>query len=317
MHHSSEPQHQYQLQHQHEQHQKSQLKQQLHQQGHQPYQQQQKQHQHQPGLIPSPNGSTATKKKSRLSYSINFKLAAVRHAESHGNRATARYLGINEKQIRDWRSKKSSLMNTNVNAKRLKGAGRQCSDSNKRLNKGASSGGHQTSLNNNNSNSNKKIHSASFMPIINHHLHHHAQQQSGYDFSWWSQCLPHSESTIMKEETRDDSFSSSSPSPPSLSPSNNNNNNYVTHSIRSIIEKTNVGTQRPNSRDTLYSVQPHLHFSSDNDEPTYRTICRSDDEGEQELKEKISCALALLELKKTSKKLGSFGQYHQQSVITW
>ena len=69
------------------------------------------------------------KKKSRLSYSINFKLAAVRHAEAHGNRATARYLGINEKQIRDWRSKKTCLMNTNSNAKRLKGAGRQVTDS--------------------------------------------------------------------------------------------------------------------------------------------------------------------------------------------
>jgi len=75
-------------------------------------------------LLPQPT----VKKKSRLSYSITFKLAAVRHAEAHGNRATARYLGINEKQIRDWRSKKVSLMNTNANAKRLKGAGRQVTD---------------------------------------------------------------------------------------------------------------------------------------------------------------------------------------------
>lgn len=69
-----------------------------------------------------------SKKKCRLSYSITFKLAAVRHAEINGNRATARYLGINEKQIRDWRSKKLSLMNTNCNAKRLKGAGRQMNE---------------------------------------------------------------------------------------------------------------------------------------------------------------------------------------------
>ena len=69
------------------------------------------------------------KKKCRLSYSITFKLSAVQHAEVHGNRATARYLGINEKQIRDWRSKKLNLMNTNCNAKRLKGAGRQVTDS--------------------------------------------------------------------------------------------------------------------------------------------------------------------------------------------
>ena len=75
-------------------------------------------------VLPQPT----VKKKSRLSYSITFKLAAVRHAEAHGNRATARYLGINEKQIRDWRSKKLSLMNTNANAKRLKGAGRQITD---------------------------------------------------------------------------------------------------------------------------------------------------------------------------------------------
>lgn len=68
------------------------------------------------------------KKKCRLSYSITFKLSAVRHAEMNGNRATARYLGINEKQIRDWRAKKISLMSTNCNAKRLKGAGRQASE---------------------------------------------------------------------------------------------------------------------------------------------------------------------------------------------
>ena len=72
--------------------------------------------------------ATSPKRKCRLSYSITFKLGAVRHAEINGNRATARYLGINEKQIRDWRSKKLSLMNTNCNAKRLKGAGRQMSE---------------------------------------------------------------------------------------------------------------------------------------------------------------------------------------------
>ena len=75
--------------------------------------------------------ATSPKKKCRLSYSITFKLAAVRHAEINGNRATARYLGINEKQIRDWRSKKLSLMNTNCNAKRLKGAGRQLNEVNR------------------------------------------------------------------------------------------------------------------------------------------------------------------------------------------
>ena len=72
--------------------------------------------------------ATCPKRKCRLSYSITFKLGAVRHAEVNGNRATARYLGINEKQIRDWRSKKLSLMNTNCNAKRLKGAGRQMNE---------------------------------------------------------------------------------------------------------------------------------------------------------------------------------------------
>lgn len=73
-------------------------------------------------------GVSSSKKKQRLSYSITFKLTAVEHAETHGNRATARYLGINEKQIRDWRSKKFCLLNTNANAKRLKGAGRQMSE---------------------------------------------------------------------------------------------------------------------------------------------------------------------------------------------
>ena len=64
-------------------------------------------------------------KKHRLSYSVMFKLAAVHYAEMYGNRATARYLGVNEKQIRDWRSKKHSLVQCDSNAKRLKGAGRQ------------------------------------------------------------------------------------------------------------------------------------------------------------------------------------------------
>eukprot|EP00795_Rhopilema_esculentum_P015636 gene15636-6920_t len=63
-------------------------------------------------------------KKHRLSYSVMFKLAAVHYAEMYGNRATARYLGVNEKQIRDWRSKKHSLVQCDSNAKRLKGAGR-------------------------------------------------------------------------------------------------------------------------------------------------------------------------------------------------
>ena len=70
-------------------------------------------------------GSTKTAKKHRLSYSVMFKLAAVCYAETYGNRATARYLGINEKQIRDWRSKKCNLIQSDSSAKRLKGAGRQ------------------------------------------------------------------------------------------------------------------------------------------------------------------------------------------------
>lgn len=70
-------------------------------------------------------GSTKNAKKHRLSYSVMFKLAAVCYAETYGNRATARYLGINEKQIRDWRSKKCNLIQSDSSAKRLKGAGRQ------------------------------------------------------------------------------------------------------------------------------------------------------------------------------------------------
>lgn len=65
--------------------------------------------------------TTYAKKKSRLSYSVMFKLAAVCFAEKNGNRASARYLGINEKQIRDWRSKKNNLIHSDANAKRLKG----------------------------------------------------------------------------------------------------------------------------------------------------------------------------------------------------
>ena len=65
-----------------------------------------------------------TKKKQRLSYSVMFKLAAVCYAETYGNRATARYVGVNEKQIRDWKAKKHHLILCDSQAKRLKGAGR-------------------------------------------------------------------------------------------------------------------------------------------------------------------------------------------------
>ena len=64
----------------------------------------------------------ATIKKQRLSYSVKFKLGAVFYAEIYGNRATARYIGVNEKQIRDWRSKKHHLVHSESTAKRLKGA---------------------------------------------------------------------------------------------------------------------------------------------------------------------------------------------------
>lgn len=65
------------------------------------------------------------KKKQRLSYSVMFKLAAVCYSETYGNRATARFLGVNEKQIRDWKSKKHHLIHCDSQAKRLKGAARQ------------------------------------------------------------------------------------------------------------------------------------------------------------------------------------------------
>lgn len=68
-------------------------------------------------------GGTSIKKQ-RLSYSVMFKLAAVCYAETYGNRATARYLGVNEKQIRDWKSKKHDLIHCDSGAKRLKGAAR-------------------------------------------------------------------------------------------------------------------------------------------------------------------------------------------------
>ena len=313
---------------------------------HYPQQQHQQQHSPQPTLIPSPNASPKAKKKSRLSYSINFKLAAVRHAESHGNRATARYLGINEKQIRDWRSKKSSLLNTNANAKRLKGAGRQSSISasstkldNNKLSIIKSSMSSSTAENSEEHrfeipNPTSKHSSTIFLnnlptpvSILNHNNpYQHHQHQSSYDFSWWGQCLPRNGSTITKEET-DSVASSLSPSNSSSSSTSNysshmnNNNNYVAHSIESIIE--------PDDAETTLSRRirspPQMHFSptdnTHNQTVTHPVRLFNDNEGEQELKEKISCALALLELKKTSKRrLSSFGQYHYQNyqpVITW
>ena len=81
------------------------------------------------------NMKNAMKKKQRLSYSIMFKLAAVCYAEIYGNRATARYIGVNEKQIRDWRSKKHHLVHCDSKAKRLKGAAKH-RDENKIAGKG-------------------------------------------------------------------------------------------------------------------------------------------------------------------------------------
>lgn len=209
-----------------------------------------------PTLIPSPNAGT--KKKSRLSYSINFKLAAVRHAETHGNRATARYLGINEKQIRDWRSKKTSLMNTNANAKRLKGAGRQSSgaDHNRR-----GKVANKKSLDEATKAFTWLQPSQSTRTFFDSNKH----------FSWWRDWSP---------REHDVSIDSNIIKLPAV---NNNNNDYITtekHYVKS--------PSLPTVRTANFPSIPLLHKEEEREEKDY--------------KEKISCALALLELKSTSKK---------------
>jgi len=237
---------------------------------------------HLPTLIPSPNSSSlssASKKKSRLSYSVTFKLAAVRHAESHGNRATARYLGINEKQIRDWRSKKTNLMNTNANAKRLKGAGRQSTgvESTKRSKVTPNSEAHP------------KSNSAFLSPPSS------LRYEERY-FPWWNEWLPHSEPTMFLNERK----------APMTFASANNNNNFVTHSIKSIMADS-PSPRSSSSSGSLYSPEEHLLRHHIKQEP--QAI-----ENEQETKDKLSCALALLELKKTSENLTL---HHRFPLISW
>uniref|UniRef100_A0A7M5XBY2 Brinker DNA-binding domain-containing protein n=1 Tax=Clytia hemisphaerica TaxID=252671 RepID=A0A7M5XBY2_9CNID len=229
-------------------------------------------HPQQSTLIPSPNSSSnVNKKKSRLSYSITFKLAAVRHAESHGNRATARYLGINEKQIRDWRSKKTSLMSTNANAKRLKGAGRQGGGETKNRHK---------STNSLPTNVNLKAKVQPFTPSPPSHR---------YDFSWWRQCLPRSNTTILKDEIHvpQQQKSYATLSPQTQTAQTNNNNNYVRHSIKSIMASSHTSPTKAES-----SSQPTITSQFHHHSPTKKN--------DQEFKDKVSCALALLELKKTN-----------------
>ena len=47
--------------------------------------------------------------KQRTAYTTKEKLAAIKFAEAHGNRAAQREFGINKSNIRDWRKKKDRL----------------------------------------------------------------------------------------------------------------------------------------------------------------------------------------------------------------
>ena len=49
--------------------------------------------------------------KQRTAYTTKEKLAAIKFAEAHGNRAAQREFGINESNIWDWRKKKIDLRN--------------------------------------------------------------------------------------------------------------------------------------------------------------------------------------------------------------
>lgn len=56
----------------------------------------------------------------RKSYTADFKLSAIAHAEVHGNRATGRQFNIDESVIRGWRKEKGTLekMNPRKRARR-------------------------------------------------------------------------------------------------------------------------------------------------------------------------------------------------------
>lgn len=212
--------------------------------------------------LPSPPSSTISKKKSRLSYSITFKLAAVRHAEVHGNRSTARYLGINEKQIRDWRSKKPSLMNTNANAKRLKGAGRQVGDSKREkelktwLEREQQQGKRLSQLD-----VQDKAKSLS--------ADHHFKASSG----WWRRWkIRH---CYMLEKQATDIVSL------------NNNNNYSNLQLPTFNQSV--------EQNDIKTITSSIYNNTTASLPFFKSHI----EGEQEFKDRITCALALLELKST------------------
>ena len=45
-----------------------------------------------------------------MAYDVDTKLKAVQYAEMHNNTRAANHFGVNEKNIRDWRKQKDTLM---------------------------------------------------------------------------------------------------------------------------------------------------------------------------------------------------------------
>lgn len=73
---------------------------------------------------------TSHKGRKLQKYSLEMKIEAVNYAESHGNRPASKEFHVDEKRIREWRSKKSEIeeciaTKSGRQRKKLKGGGRK------------------------------------------------------------------------------------------------------------------------------------------------------------------------------------------------
>ena len=74
--------------------------------------------------------NTTHKGKKFQAYSLEVKNEAIKHAEIHGNRPASRFFRVDEKRIREWRSKKSEIealivTKSGKQRKKLTGGGRK------------------------------------------------------------------------------------------------------------------------------------------------------------------------------------------------
>ena len=76
------------------------------------------------------NDDISHKGKKKKKYSLDFKKQVIAFAEVHGNRPASRHFEVDERRIREWRSKKSEIVQLVASKKgkqrsKLSGGGRK------------------------------------------------------------------------------------------------------------------------------------------------------------------------------------------------